>query len=175
MSHEIRIPHRDRSDPLSSVGELARHLSPDESATVREIVTDAAGAGLTTVGALLNRLEAASPAERRALLDQARTRAGLPTATAIAKKASHEERSRQMFVAGADDPELRFALGPAGWIDVDAAKIEAARSRAEQERRAAEAARRRAAREAQLPELEREEAAEALAWRSANVHVERNA
>ncbi len=90
MSHEIRIPHRDRSDPLSSVGELARHLeSPDESATVRELVTDAAGAGLTTVGDLLDHLGRLAPAERRALLDRARSSAGLPTATEVAAKASH--------------------------------------------------------------------------------------
>jgi hypothetical protein len=107
---EIRLPFRSRSDPLSSVGELARHIeSPDESATVRELVTDAAGAGLTTVGQLLDHIEALGPRERRTMLDQARTRAGLPTATALASKSAYDEQSRQMFVAAADDVELRFA------------------------------------------------------------------
>jgi hypothetical protein len=79
MSWTISIPHRRRSDPLSTVGELARHLPPDERATAREIVTGGVGAGLATVGDLLDRLEAASAAERRVLLDRARSSAGLPS------------------------------------------------------------------------------------------------
>jgi hypothetical protein len=118
MSHEIRIPHRDRSDPLSSVGELARHLeSPDESATVRELVTDAAGAGLTTVGDLLDRLGRLAPAERRALLDRARSSAGLPTATEVAAKASHAEQDRLLSVAAADEVSLQLVPSANGWRD----------------------------------------------------------
>ena len=79
---EIRIPHRHRSDPVSSVGELARHLeSPDEERILRQLVLDAAGAGLSTVGALLDQIDRLAPTERRALLDRARASAGLPRVT----------------------------------------------------------------------------------------------
>jgi hypothetical protein len=169
MSHEIRIPHRDRSDPLSSVGELARHLeSPDESAIVRQLVTDAAGAGLTTVGGLLDQLEAASPAERRMLVDDARRAVGLPTASALAAKASREEQSRLLSAAAGDDVELQLVPGPTGYLDVDALAVERAQARADAERRGLEHAQRRAARAAKLPGLEHEDAAESVAWRPAN-------
>jgi hypothetical protein len=76
----IRIPYRDRSDPLSVVGELARQLPPDETATVRQLVIGGVEAGLSTVGELLDRLDALDPHGRRTLLDNARASAGLPPA-----------------------------------------------------------------------------------------------
>jgi hypothetical protein len=166
---ELRIPHRDRSDPVSSVGELARHLeSPDEAATVRALVTDAAGAGSTTVGDLLDRLGALDPRERRALVDRAQHAAGVPSKAAADSWAAHRERDR-ILSAAADDVELRFAFGPAGWVDVDALELERAQSLAEDERRCQAHEQRRAARIAEAPEVEREAAAEALAWVGANV------
>jgi hypothetical protein len=72
----IEIPFRHREDPLSTVGELARHLPNDQDRVVRQLVLGGAGAGLFTVGDLLDRLDAMSPAERRALLDQTRSEVG---------------------------------------------------------------------------------------------------
>ncbi len=166
---EIRIPYRSRDDTLPAVADAARALTGDDRTVVRQIVLDAAASGLATAGDLLDRLQAGSPAERRALLDRARSSAGLPTASALAAKASHEAQSRAMFVAAADDVELQLVPGPSGWIDPDAQALEAAQARAEAERRAAELAQRRAAREAQLPALEIEDAAEREAWIGANV------
>ena len=167
---EIRIPFRDRNDHLSTVADSARTLSTDEDrAVARQLVLDGSASGLTTVGQLLDRLEAASPTERRTMLDDARAAAGLPTATALASKDRHREQDRLLSVAAADDVELRLTPGPAGWIDPDPVAVEAAQAHAEQERRALMHAQRRAARTAQLPELEIEEAAEREAWIAANV------
>jgi hypothetical protein len=173
MRHEIQLPHHgDITAPLSTCADAARSLPTDDARrTARQIVLALATDGVGTVGEALERLEAASPVERRALLDDARKAAGLPTATEVDSMARHVEQSRQMFVAGADDIELQLVPGPTGWIDIDAVQAERAMADAEAQRRALEYARRRAARAALLPELELEDAADALAWRSANVNL----
>jgi hypothetical protein len=74
-----------------------------------------------------------------------------------------------MFVAAADDVELRLVPGPAGWVDIDAQELEREQAQAEAERRRRAHEARRAARAAELPELELEEAAELAAWRGANL------
>jgi hypothetical protein len=173
----IDLPHHgDPTAPLSTVVDAARSLPTDDARVVtRQIVLALATDGVATVGQALERLEAASPAERRALLDDARQAAGLPTASAVASKASYEAQSRAMFVAAADDVELQLVPGPTGWVDVGALQEERARAHAEAQRRARELELRRAARAAELPALEAEAAAEARSWRGANLMPERTA
>jgi hypothetical protein len=77
---QIQIPHRDRSDSLTDVVEAARELAPDDDRVLRQIVRDElVGGSAATAGELLDKLEAATPAERRRLLDTARAKVGLPT------------------------------------------------------------------------------------------------
>ena len=79
---EIRIPYRDRTDSLADLGDLARALPPEDCATVRGIVLEAATSGMTTAGQVLDALEAMTPDARRRLRDRAQERAGTPAATA---------------------------------------------------------------------------------------------
>jgi hypothetical protein len=64
-------------------------------------------------------------------------------------------------------------LGPAGLRDLAAEEAEALAQRWEAERHRLQHEQRRAAAAAALPELEHAAAAEALAWKSANLHIER--
>jgi hypothetical protein len=76
MSDVIRVPFRDRADSLADVADNARALPAGEDrAVVRGLVLNGATDGLATAGDLLDRIEAATPAERRVMLDGARTRA----------------------------------------------------------------------------------------------------
>ena len=76
----IKLPYRDRDDPLPTVADACRVLESDEDrAVARSLVLSGVTSGLATVGDLLDRLAAMAPSERRAALDQARSRAGLPT------------------------------------------------------------------------------------------------
>ena len=75
---ELRLAFRDRADSLSAVADAANALSPDEARVQRQLVLDAAMDGVATAGDLLDHLERLAPAERRALLDRTRVRAGLP-------------------------------------------------------------------------------------------------
>ena len=68
---EIRIPYRDRTDSLADLGDLARALPPEDCATVRGIVLEAATSGMTTAGQVLDALEAMTPDARRRLRDRA--------------------------------------------------------------------------------------------------------
>jgi hypothetical protein len=52
-----QIPYRDRSDPLSAVGELANTLGSDEDCAVaRQLVIHGVMAGLSTAGELIDRV-----------------------------------------------------------------------------------------------------------------------
>jgi hypothetical protein len=93
MSHEIRIPYRDRSDPLPAVADAARALEGDDRAVARQIVLRGMTSGVATVGDLLDELDAMSPAERRALLDQARVGAGLPSTAEVSAAAARKVRA----------------------------------------------------------------------------------
>jgi hypothetical protein len=82
MSREIRLPHHgDRAAPLATVVDAARGL--EDAPVVREIVLALAAEGVGTVGAAIELLEAATPTERRALLDAARGAAGLPSTAQV--------------------------------------------------------------------------------------------
>jgi hypothetical protein len=81
---EISVPYRSRDDSLADVGADGRHL-PDveEREVVRGLIAEAHQLGDRTAGDLLDRLERADPAERRALVDKARLAAGMETLSEI--------------------------------------------------------------------------------------------
>jgi hypothetical protein len=91
MTERIRIPYRDRNQPLDAeaVSDLPRALAGDERTVARQLLMDARGGGALTVGQALDDLERATPAQRRTRLDRARADAGLPTLGAL-----EEQRSR---------------------------------------------------------------------------------
>jgi hypothetical protein len=70
----IQIPYRSRSDPLTSVADAASELPTDEErAIARQLVLDEiVGGSATTAGELLDKIEKASPEQRRKMLDDAR-------------------------------------------------------------------------------------------------------
>jgi hypothetical protein len=79
---EVQIPFRNRSQPLDAeaISDLPRALDDREArAVTREILFEAATTGIETVGGVLDRLEAASPADRRRLVNSAREVAGFQT------------------------------------------------------------------------------------------------
>jgi hypothetical protein len=81
-SWAIRIPYRNRGDSIAEAG-----IASGEAIThpkEREVVVNVIGGlmatpGIATVGDALDRIDRASLAERRALLDRARVAAGLDT------------------------------------------------------------------------------------------------
>jgi hypothetical protein len=92
MSWEINLPVRDRADRLAEVAIDSHQLAdPEERVTVRELVLQATLAGDRTAGDLLDRLEAAGPAGRRPILDDAREAAGLERTEDIDARERHEE------------------------------------------------------------------------------------
>lgn len=82
---KIRIPHRDRSQPLDAAAlDLPRALDGEDRQVARELLLTAAlDPSMSTFGDLLDLLDGASADQRRAILDGARQRAGLPTASRI--------------------------------------------------------------------------------------------
>jgi hypothetical protein len=134
---QIRLPFRSRTDPLTSVADAARELpTGEERAIVRQLVLDEiVGGSATTAGELLDKLEKASPPERRKMLDDARVGAGLlSTATVEAHRrvemASHAARIK----AGAETRPLRLAYSESGgFIDLNERDDDAARARAKEE------------------------------------------
>ena len=133
----IQIPYRDRSALLTDVADAARELPTDEArAIVRSLVLgELVGGSATTVGELLDKIEQATPAERRKMLDDARVGAGLPTTATVeahqaAEMASHAARIK----AGAETRPLRLAYSESGgFVDLNERDDEAARARAKEE------------------------------------------
>jgi hypothetical protein len=83
----LNIPYRSRDDSLADVGAAAHVLPQDERRVVRELVADAVGTpGVSTAGDLLNWFEEATPEQRRATVDRARTAAGLETVTEVERQ-----------------------------------------------------------------------------------------
>ena len=136
---QLRIPYRSRSDPLTDVVEAARELPTDEErAVVRQLVLGEIVRGsATTAGELLDQIEAATPDQRRRLLDDARVGAGLPTTGDVEfearfKMIQHSARLK----AGNDHRPQRLAYTESGAIvDLNEADDEAARSQATAESR----------------------------------------
>ena len=81
-----------------------RHLPAGERETAREILTAFLLDGVRTTDTVLQRLEAASPEQRRLLLDRARETAGLASTTAV------EEQRRLSAVNAAAQARAAEAL-----------------------------------------------------------------
>jgi hypothetical protein len=97
VSHEIRIPYRDRSDPLPAVVDATQALPEgDDRAVARQIVLRGMTSGMATAGDLLDELDAMSSAERRALLDGARTGAGLPSLAEVDAQRARRVRAQMI-------------------------------------------------------------------------------
>jgi hypothetical protein len=138
VNWQINVPHRLRSDSLSNVAVAARALPTDEDRAVcRQLVLrEITGGTAKTAGELLDKLEKASPSERRELLDRAREKAGLPTTGDVEFREEHERIQRNTRLA--ETRPSCFALNESGLI-VDLAVVELERERAA----AAEESRRR--------------------------------
>lgn len=106
MSWQIQIPYRDRSDPLSAVGELANTLEADEDcAAARQLVIHGVMAGLPTAGELVDRVEALDTSDRRLLLDAARALAGLEsTGTVEGRRNFEAATTAAQITAAAESP-----------------------------------------------------------------------
>lgn len=129
MTWQIQIPFRERSDSLSDVAEAARELPTDESRVVRRLVLDTIlGGQATTAGELLDKLEKASPEQRRKMLDRAREGAGLKSATRIEFEREHAQNQRNAMARSAGSPPPRLAYSESGAI-VDLAEQEQERER----------------------------------------------
>jgi hypothetical protein len=132
----IQIPFRSRSDPLTGVADAARELPTDERAVVRQLVVDEiTGGSATTVGELLDKIEKASPAVRRKMLDQARAGAGLPTTGKVEFEARHKfVQHSARLKAATDHRPLRLAYSESGgFIDLNERDDDIARERAKAE------------------------------------------
>jgi hypothetical protein len=119
MSWEIRIPYRDRSDPLVDVVDASRELPTDEErAVVRQLVMgEIVGGAATAAGELLDLVEKAAPEQRRKMLDTARVKAGLPTTGEVEFEARFEmvQHSARLR-AGTDHRPQRLAYNETGGI-----------------------------------------------------------
>ena len=78
---EVRIPYRDRSQPLDGEALSLPDALPDarERRIATQILCDAMATGMRTVGDVIRTFERASPDERRQIVDRARTAAGMET------------------------------------------------------------------------------------------------
>jgi hypothetical protein len=85
VTREIQIPFRDRSDRLD-LGEISDDVreaiaDPEQARLTRRLMWDlATEPGISTTGDLLDRLEAAGPEGRRAMVDRAREAEGVRSA-----------------------------------------------------------------------------------------------
>jgi hypothetical protein len=95
---DLKVPFRDPNQVLTDpdVLRLPEELEdPEERRVADRLLVDAmADPDLATVGDLLDRIEQASPQERRRLADQARAEAGIKTFTAVEVEAAVERGRR---------------------------------------------------------------------------------
>jgi hypothetical protein len=116
VSWSIHIPHRSPEDPLVDVAEAAHVLPTDEARVVRQLVLgELVDGSAKSAGELLDKLEAASPEERRKMLDAAREAAGLERTEDIDFREQHAvvQRNACARAFGGPPPRLGTA-GPAG-------------------------------------------------------------
>jgi hypothetical protein len=138
MSWAIQIPYRERSDSLSDVADAARGLSTDDAAIARQIVLgEIVGGTAATAGDLLDKLEKATPEQRRKVLDDARVKGGmLDTATVDARERVRRASHTASVKAGTDHRPLRLAYTDTGGIvDLNERDDDAARARHQEESR----------------------------------------
>jgi hypothetical protein len=137
MSWQIRLPYRSRSDPLTDVVDAARELPTDEErAVVRQLVLgELVGGSATTAGELLDKIEKAGPEGRREMLDEARTKAGLPTTGTVEFEARFEMLQHAARLrAGTDHRPMRLAYNETGGIiDLNDRDDDIARERGREE------------------------------------------
>jgi hypothetical protein len=103
---EIRLPIRSRDEPLADVAHSARGIEDaQDRAVARTIAIDAAvHGGMRTAGELIDHLEAAGPAGRRPILDDAREAAGLERSEDIDSRERFEAIQRQVRRRAANRP-----------------------------------------------------------------------
>jgi hypothetical protein len=93
MSHwSIKLPIRGPNAPLADLIADAFSFKAEERDVVHELVSQAILSSCETTGDLLDRLNGASVAERRTILDNAREAAGLESATAIDDEEAFKHR-----------------------------------------------------------------------------------
>jgi hypothetical protein len=164
MSWSINIPHRDPAAPVTEIAACARALPEAERAVVRQLALDLLLDGVGTVGDALDIVQSADQAARRALLDRARRRAGLPTTAEVDahKRVEAASRSALPHRAATTGRPVRLAYSASGAIvDLDEGEAEAARARVEERSRRAQREAREAERRAEAAELAEHE----RAWR----------
>jgi hypothetical protein len=138
VSWAISIPYRTRDDSLSDVFEAARVLPTDEARVTRQLVLDEiAGGSTTTAGELIDQLEKATPAARRAMLDAARVEVGLPDTAELEFRARFEVANAGARArAGSDHRQARFGYNESGLlVDLNERDDEIARAQAQEESR----------------------------------------
>jgi hypothetical protein len=131
MGWSIHIPHRSPEDPLVDVAEAAHVLLTDEARVVRQLVLgELVDGSAKSAGELLDKLEAASPEERRKMLDAALEAAGLERTEDIDFREQHAAVQRNARARAFGGPPPRLAHSESGGI-VDLAEQEQERKRAE--------------------------------------------
>jgi hypothetical protein len=94
-SWEIHVPYPARSDSLIDVASGARVLEGEDQKVAHEVAIRAmVDDGLRTAGELIDRLEAAGPGERRAILERARTSADLAAVGEVDEDRRYEAANR---------------------------------------------------------------------------------
>jgi hypothetical protein len=76
---QIEVVYRGRDDSIAEVFEAAGELEGEAAAVARQVALGAVSRGITNAGDLMDEIEAATPAIRRELLNEARQAAGLDT------------------------------------------------------------------------------------------------
>jgi hypothetical protein len=162
----LNLPYRSRSAPIHEILGCARRLDPAERQTTRELVhLLQLERGCSTVDDALAVVGRSKPAERRAMLDHARARAGLESTHAVEGRERVEQESRSALRRMAEDSRplrLGFSASGAGFVDLDEQAAEAARAGTEERSRRA----RREAREAERRAEAAEHDAHERAWRA---------
>jgi hypothetical protein len=105
---EINLPYRSRQDPLDieALNAASERLEGDDRAVAERLIwAGMIDPKLQTVGDLWDRIEQASPEERRRIADEARSEAGLTTFTEIAE-------NRRLARERRDDPPKLPTAGP---------------------------------------------------------------
>ena len=93
MSWQLRIPYRDRDEPLDagSIWALPKLLDSDEDARVtRELLALVCVSGARTVGQVIDVVDSLDADDRRLFIDACRKSAGLRTATEIDARRAYE-------------------------------------------------------------------------------------
>jgi hypothetical protein len=104
VSWELRLPYRDRDQPLDDPDVLALPQAledRDQRAIATRLLLQAMETpGMETVGDLLDVVEALDEGERRLVLDRCRERAGLETATDVDDKQQLESLQQEIVRRG---------------------------------------------------------------------------